>query len=47
MSREAIHVIIMVKYIRGSHEMIQVKHRHLLTTLIKKIHKNKHSHEMT
>ena len=37
MSYEVIQVIILVKYIRWLHEMIQVKHKYLLTVVNKKI----------
>jgi len=47
MSHEVIQVIILVKYLRQSHEMIKVKHKYLLTTVNKKKDKSKYSHEMT
>ena len=47
MSHEMIQVIILVKYLRQSHEMIKVKHKCLLTTVNKKKDKSKHSHVIT
>ena len=47
MSHEVIQVIILVKYVKRSHEIIKIKHKYLLTMVNKEKDKSKHSHEMT
>ena len=46
MSHEVIQVIILVKYLKRSHEMIKIKYKYLLTMVNKEEDKSKHLHEM-